>query len=238
MSLSMAITGGLLGISSPPEYLHFRQEDVGLRARSNRASQWKRTTSVVLPVRAAAAGSGAVPLPDSKPTPDASDHFSRLMGSQAPPTLSDLVWPSAGGFLAMAAMGYMDSWLAPRGLSFTLGSFAAVCTLLFAAPKSPVSQKYNVVVSHLGCAAVGVVALAVFGPGWVARAWALAACIAFMQYTGSLHPPAAGLPLIMIDAPKFHQLRWWYVLFPGVVGCLFLFLVQEAVQWLRENWKF
>ncbi|OAE33059.1 hypothetical protein AXG93_1913s1610 [Marchantia polymorpha subsp. ruderalis] len=138
----------------------------------------------------------------------------------------------------MAAMGYVDSVLAPKGLSFTLGSFAAVCTLLFALPKAPVSQKYNVVVSHLGCAAVGVVALAMFGPGWVARAVALSACIAFMQFTDSLHPPAAGLPLIMIDAPKFHQLRWWYVLFPGVVGCLFLFLLQEAVQWLKENCKF
>lgn len=44
-------------------------------------------------------------------------------------------------------------------------------------------------VSHLGCAALGVAALAAFGPGWVARAFALAAAIAFMQYTGSLHPP-------------------------------------------------
>jgi CBS-domain-containing membrane protein len=50
-------------------------------------------------------------------------------------------------------------------------------------------------VSHLGCAALGVAALAVFGPGWVARAVALAAAIAFMQYTGSLHPPGDLLTL-------------------------------------------
>ncbi|KAG6543146.1 hypothetical protein Mapa_015395 [Marchantia paleacea] len=229
MSLSMAITGGLLGSGLAPAQLSQLRNGVGMR-----------TSGMALRrpfcVRAAAASSGAVPNPESKP---ALGHlFDRLNGSQAPPTLSDIVWPSAGGFVAMAAMGYVDSVLAPKGLSFTLGSFAAVCTLLFALPKSPVSQKYNVVVSHLGCAAVGVVALAVFGPGWVARAVALSACIAFMQFTGSLHPPAAGLPLIMIDAPKFHQLRWWYVLFPGVVGCLFLFLLQEAVQWLKENWKF
>jgi CBS-domain-containing membrane protein len=50
-------------------------------------------------------------------------------------------------------------------------------------------QKYNMFVAQIGCAAIGVLALALFGPGWLARAAALSASIAFMTITGSSHPP-------------------------------------------------
>ena len=50
-------------------------------------------------------------------------------------------------------------------------------------------QKYNMFVSHIGCATLGVFALAVFGLGWVARSVSLAASVAFMIYSGSFHPP-------------------------------------------------
>lgn len=50
-------------------------------------------------------------------------------------------------------------------------------------------QKYNMFIAQIGCAAMGVVAFSIFGPGWVARSSALAASIAFMIYTRSTHPP-------------------------------------------------
>jgi len=50
-------------------------------------------------------------------------------------------------------------------------------------------QKYNMFVAQIGCAALGVLALSLFGPGWLARAAALSACIAFMTITGASHPP-------------------------------------------------
>lgn len=52
-----------------------------------------------------------------------------------------------------------------------------------------VLQKYNMFVAQIGCAAFGVLAFLIFGPGWLARAAALAASIAFMIVTGSTHPP-------------------------------------------------
>lgn len=36
---------------------------------------------------------------------------------------------------------------------------------------------------------------------------------------------AAGLPLIFIDVPKWHALKWWYIIFPGFLGCLYLYLL-------------
>lgn len=50
-------------------------------------------------------------------------------------------------------------------------------------------QKYNVFMAQIGCAAIGVLAFTVFGPGWLARSSALAAAIAFMIYTRAVHPP-------------------------------------------------
>ena len=57
-------------------------------------------------------------------------------------------------------------------------------------------QKYNMFVAQIGCAAFGVLALLMFGPGWLARGTALSASIAFMIATGALHPP--GIPLSLI----------------------------------------
>ena len=44
-------------------------------------------------------------------------------------------------------------------------------------------------IAHIVCAAFGVLALSVFGPGWLARSISLAACVAFMIATGATHPP-------------------------------------------------
>ncbi|XP_010933514.2 uncharacterized protein [Elaeis guineensis] len=161
---------------------------------------------------------------------------------KAPPasrvSLSDVVWPSAGAFAAMALLGRMDQMMASRGLSFTIAPLGAVCAVLFATPNSPAAQKYNMFIAQVGCAAFGVLALSIFGPGWLARGTALAASIAFMIITGATHTPAASLPILFIDGAKFHQLHLWYALFPGATGCVLLCLIQEIVIFLKNSCKF
>ncbi|KAF7047289.1 hypothetical protein CFC21_056233 [Triticum aestivum] len=103
---------------------------------------------------------------------------------------SDVLWPSAGAFLAMAVLGRMDQMMAFKGVSLTVAPLGAVCAVLFTAPDSPPAKKYNMFVAQIGCAAIGVLALSFFGPGWLARGAALSASIAFMTITGSSHPPA------------------------------------------------
>ncbi|WOK91803.1 hypothetical protein Cni_G00494 [Canna indica] len=105
-------------------------------------------------------------------------------------SLSDVLWPSAGAFAAMALLGRLDQMVTHRGLSFTIAPLGAVCAVLFTNPSAPAAKKYNVFVAQIGCAAFGVLALSIFGPGWLARAAALAASMAFMIATGSTHPPA------------------------------------------------
>ncbi|GAY39009.1 hypothetical protein CUMW_041080 [Citrus unshiu] len=154
------------------------------------------------------------------------------------PSLSDILWPSAGAFAAMAILGKMDQILAPKGFSITIAPLGAVCAVLFATPSTPAARKYNVFMSQIGCAAIGVLAFSIFGPGWLARSAGLAASIAFMIYARAPHPPAASLPILFIDGVKLHSLNFWYALFPGAAGCIILCLIQEIVCYLKDNVKF
>ncbi|XP_071737466.1 uncharacterized protein [Rutidosis leptorrhynchoides] len=159
------------------------------------------------------------------------------LGSKAP-SVSDIFWPSAGAFAAMAVLGKMDEMLVKKGVSMTIAPLGAVCAVLFATPSTPGARKYNMFMAQMGCAAIGVAAFSFFGPGWLSRSTALSASLAFMIYTRSIHPPAASLPLLFIDGAKFHHLKFWYVLFPGAAGCLLLCLIQEVVCYLKDNVKF
>ncbi|GFZ03642.1 integral membrane HPP family protein [Actinidia rufa] len=67
------------------------------------------------------------------------DEWKPEKGSQAPP-LSDVFWPAAGAFAAMAVLGKMDQLLAPKGVSMTIAPFGAVCAVLFATPSSPAAR--------------------------------------------------------------------------------------------------
>ncbi|XP_047147353.1 uncharacterized protein LOC124819807 [Vigna umbellata] len=154
------------------------------------------------------------------------------------PSLSDILWPSAGAFAAMAVLGKLDQLLAPKGLSIAFAPFGAVSTVLFATPTAPSARKYSMFMAQIGCAAIGVLALTIFGPGWLARSASIAASVAYMICTNSVHPPAASMPLLFIDGPKFHHLNFWYALYPGAAACILLSLVQEVVIYFKKNFKF
>lgn len=154
------------------------------------------------------------------------------------PRFSDILWPSAGAFAAMALLGKMDQLLAPKGLSITIAPLGAVSALLFATPSAPSAQKYSMFMAQIGCAAIGVLAFTILGPGLLAKCASVAACVAYMIYTGTVHPPAVSLPLLFIDGAKFHHLNFWYALYPGAAGCILLCLIQEVVLYLKENFKF
>jgi hypothetical protein len=58
----------------------------------------------------------------------------------AAPSLSDVLWPSAGAFAAMAVLGKLDQALASKGISMTIAPLGAVSAVLFATPSSPAAR--------------------------------------------------------------------------------------------------
>ncbi|XP_004508777.1 uncharacterized protein [Cicer arietinum] len=153
-------------------------------------------------------------------------------------SFSDILWPSAGAFAAMAILGKLDQLLAPKGLSITLAPLGAVSVLLFASPSAPSARKYNMLMAQIGCAAIGVLAFTIFGPGLLAKSSSLAASVAYMIYTDTVHPPAVSMPLLFIDGVKLQHLSFWYALYPGATGCILLCLIQEVVLYMKQNFKF
>nr|AFK42191.1 unknown [Lotus japonicus] len=103
------------------------------------------------------------------------------------PSFSEILWPSAGAFVAMAMLGKLDQLLAPKGLSITTAPLGAVSALLFATPNAPSARKYSIFMSQIGCAVIGVLALTIFGPGLLAKSASVAAlrCLHDLHRHGS-----------------------------------------------------
>ncbi|KAJ0248411.1 hypothetical protein HA466_0155130 [Hirschfeldia incana] len=129
------------------------------------------------------------------------------------PSMSDVIWPAAGAFAAMAILGRIDHILNPKGISISVAPLGAVSALLFTTPSAPAARKYNIFMAQIGCAAIGVLAFSILGPGWLSRSTALAASIAFMVIARANHPP-------------------------GAAACILLCFLQEIVCYLKENLKF
>jgi CBS-domain-containing membrane protein len=73
--------------------------------------------------------------------------------------------------------------------------------------------------AQIGCAAIGV----------LAKGASVAACVAYMIYTDTIHPPAVSMPLLFIDGVKLQHLSFGCVLYSSAAGCILLCFIQEVV---------
>ena len=154
--------------------------------------------------------------PEPAPNPRANDS-ARPPGfvsaaSQRPP-LAHVARSFAGGLLAIAILGLLERELASP---LILGSFGATCVLVFGFPASPFSQPRNVVLGHVFSSATGVLFHFFFGVTWWSMALALAAAIAIMQLTRTVHPPAGSNPLIVM----LSQASWPFIVRPTLLGSI------------------
>jgi CBS-domain-containing membrane protein len=102
------------------------------------------------------------------------------------------------------------------GVLLLLGSFGSTAVMVFTFPEIHFSQPRSVVGGHFICTAVGLAALALFGPTWWALATAATVAVAAMMLTRTLHPPAGSNPIIVfLTAPK-----WGFPVFPTLSGAL------------------
>ena len=60
----------------------------------------------------------------------------------------EAAWAFAGAFLSILTGAGIHSAIASHDLVYVIGSFGATAVLLFAAPKSPLSQPRNVMGGH------------------------------------------------------------------------------------------
>lgn len=92
--------------------------------------------------------------------------------------------------------------------------FGASCVLVFGAPASPFARPRNVVGGHLISALMGLIAVAIFGPGVVGIALGVGLAIAAMMVTDTVHPPAGANPIVV----AFMQPSWLFLALPVFAG--------------------
>jgi CBS-domain-containing membrane protein len=119
---------------------------------------------------------------------------------------------------------------------YPLGSipFATSIVLVISQPYARPAQPRALIGGHLLSACVGVLVLAITGPGAVAASLAVGLAVLMMVLTDTLHPPAGINPLLVVTG----NLPWWYVIVPVSVGALalaaFAFLWHRHV--MQKNW--
>lgn len=106
-----------------------------------------------------------------------------------------------------------------------LGSMGALCTLMFSAPASPLTQPRNVLFSHMSAGFIGAVVNSCTVenhetgglPRWVAQAFAPAFTIAVNGRMGITHPPAGAMAIIAVMDPTMIALGFRGIYLPVFV---------------------
>lgn len=159
------------------------------------------------------------------PPPAAQAEAARTCG-EGPPRFTLVTGAVAclGVFTVIAVLAYSSFNL---GVLLALGSFGSTAVMVFTFPEIHFAQPRSVVGGHFICTAVGLAALALFGPAWWALALAAAASCALMMLARCMHPPAGSNPIIVfLVAPK-----WGFLFFPTLAGALTM--VAVAVLYHR-----
>jgi len=110
-----------------------------------------------------------------------------------------------------------------------IASLGATTLLLFAAPLSPVSQPWAVLVGHVVSAIVGVLCFMFFQNSLVSLAAAVAFSILFMYLLNALHPPGSATAMgFILATPEVHLMGFEFVLSP-VLSSTLLILVMAFI---------
>jgi CBS-domain-containing membrane protein len=164
------------------------------------------------------------------------EFFCKMRGtSQSPPGVgaAEVLWSFVGAFAGIAAVGVLHMQLLDSyGAGLLIGSFGATAVLVYGAIRSPLAQPRNVLGGHVLSGLVGVLAQQMLGGTlWLAAAFAVAAAIAVMHLTRTLHPPGGATALIaVIGGVSVHRLGYWYALVPAGLGAVVLVGIALVVN--------
>nr|WP_313096256.1 HPP family protein [Corynebacterium variabile] len=131
------------------------------------------------------------------------------------------------GFASMVVIALLGFFSDVVGHPLLMASFGASCVLEFVLPKAPVSQPINVIGGHMISAVAGLTVVTTMPTQWWSMSLATGVAIMVMVFLRVLHPPAAGIPLIiMLDGET-----WSYLLTPVVIGAIFVTMCGALYPW-------
>lgn len=131
-------------------------------------------------------------------------NYTRLLGS------------SLGGFLGITVIAFLSEC---SGASFLMPPFGATCVIAFVIPESAFAQPQSIVGGHLLASTIGILCYNIFQTHWWSLSIAVGLCIASMQLTKTLHPPAAADPVLILMQGG---VPWSFLITPVLSGSLML----------------
>ncbi len=144
-----------------------------------------------------------------------------------------------GGFVAISGVFWVTQQF-EQGLHARLlliASMGATAVLLFAAPKSPLSQPWNVIGGHVVSALVGVAVYRLVDNPVLGGGLAVGLAITAMYYLQCLHPPGGATSLIpMISGAVMGDYGFWFVLFPIGLGAALMVAIAVVFN-LPFPWR-
>lgn len=167
-----------------------------------------------------------------------------MKGGGKPPKftpISNVFWSFVGAFSGIAALHYSAfDYLPTADINMIIGSFGASAVLVYGAIESPLAQPRNLIGGHILSALIGVFCYQLLPTQlWIAAALAVAASIAVMHLTKTLHPPGGATALIaVIGSPQLHDIGYLYALFPVARGAFILLVVALLVNNISKTRKY
>jgi CBS-domain-containing membrane protein len=165
------------------------------------------------------------------------EFFAKMKGGGGPPPApqkAEILLSFVGSCVALYLIGLLHALsMDIAGLPFIMAPFGASAVLVFGAFRSPLAQPRNVIGGHVLSAVVGVTVYQFVGDNpAIAASLAVAAAIALMHLTKTLHPPGGATAFVTsTGGAAVHALGYWYVLMPCAAGSV----VMIAVGLLTNN---
>ncbi len=139
-----------------------------------------------------------------------------------------IFWSWFGSFLSIFVTSYLT---VKTNSPLLMAPFGATSVLIFTAPDSPLAQPRNVIGGNLLGALVSLIFLHFLDSSPVTMAMAISTSIVMMQLTGTVHPAAGGIALVVMMT----QPNWQFLLTPTLTGSIILVLCAVVFNNLARD---
>ena len=137
-------------------------------------------------------------------------------------------WSWFGSFLAISICAYLTM---EANSPLLMAPFGATSVLIFGVPDSPLAQPRNVIGGNVLGALVSLIILHFFGASPLTIGMAVSVTIAITQITGTVHPPAGAVALVVMMT----QPDWQFLLRPTLEGSIVLVACAIVFNNLAEE---
>ena len=152
---------------------------------------------------------------------------------------SDILWGFLMCFVTIAVLCQVDMVIgATTGKPFMIGAWGTISVLAFGAIDAPVLRVWNAVVATTASSFIIIGLIKCFGAVWWVRALGIATAVAFMMWSGSIHPPAAAAAMAAVERADLQALGFVFVVYPTIIGSLFIMIMGQLCAKLKRKYEF